>query len=775
MNNLEFLNLIYTSLCNGDLSLMTSENIQRINSITVGILQDTVDNTYEDELILKISNILYNNTDRELLPLEDGLYDLLLEKYRLRTGGKLIIGAPPINFNKTEPNTSNSDKEQQITTPINPIQILENRDEMIFYDSLSRNKEIDLKYPISPIEFNNEQIKENPYITKRLTNTSHDYPELVGTLNKSKFVLISQAREKGVENDPNVRILERDFFGEHIKNGILDPNRIFSVILELKYDGISVEATVSNRILSARTRGDAVEDIAADLTPILYDYPFKNALGLIPDDEIFGIKFEAIITKDNLIRFNQMKGKDYKNCRTAIIGLTSSSDAYKYRNLITLVPLASSLNLRRDEEIEFLNMFYANDEYLRYAIVTGNYVQVLFQIKRFVEEAEMMRDFLPFMYDGVVVSYLDEDLRKSLGRKNAVNLYSEAVKFNPLKKQTIFRGYSYTVGQDYSITPMIHYDPVEFFGTIHANSTGHSYERFKELQLRIGDIIDVEYVNDVMPYVTKPDNSHNANNPNPIVEFTKECPACGCTELRISDTGKTIYCTNKDCKGVKLARMVNMMQKLNLKDFGESHLERINKYSLRELASMTLEEARQIFPGERMAEKFMERINELMTKPIEDYQIVGSLGFTSIAKSTWKLILKNYTLDELLSMDEATLMSKLTAIKGIGSTKASVIIEELPYFMEDLLFITKMNNVYPHKYNNKSKIIRFTGVRDSELVEKLTEMGHDAGEGSVTKDTNILIVPNASYESSKVKKARTIEGIQIVPIDEFRNNIDRYL
>ena len=77
-----------------------------------------------------------------------------------------------------------------------------------------------------------------------------------------------------------------------------------------------------------------------------------------------------------------------------------------------------------------------------------------------------------------------------------------AVKFDPWEKQTIFRGYTYEVGQHGNITPMIHYDPVEFMGTIHTKSTGSSLNRFNNLGLKYGDIINVTYVNDVMPYVS---------------------------------------------------------------------------------------------------------------------------------------------------------------------------------------------------------------------------------------------------------------------------------
>ena len=85
---------------------------------------------------------------------------------------------------------------------------------------------------------------------------------------------------------------------------------------------------------------------------------------------------------------------------------------------------------------------------LVYGVCPKNYIEDLFLIKTFASEAEYYRQWIPFMYDGIVVSYLDNNIRQKLGRENFINKYSIAVKFNPMKKQTIFRGYSYTVGQD---------------------------------------------------------------------------------------------------------------------------------------------------------------------------------------------------------------------------------------------------------------------------------------------------------------------------------------
>ena len=762
MNNITLFE-VRERLEQGDISVMTEEIVRLINNLTLSLLNK--DEYIADELnsmydILWISNVLYNNTDREMLPLEDGVYDLLQENYK-KFNPNYQVGAEPIYFLPSA--------EFKTIKPKKPVfkPCTLNTDGMIFYDNLSKEPTInenDMKRYLF-------KYVGDEYISKRLTNTKHNYPKLVGTLDKCKFVLNSQAEEKGVINDSNVKVLERDFFGLHMSMGILNPNRVFRMVCELKYDGISVEGDVSNRVHGARTRGDANEGIAADLTPILYDYKFPQAFE-IPGNEVFGMKFEAIMTYYNLARYNQAKGKNYSNCRTAISGLFSSSDAAKYRDYITLVPLATSLDIDRETEIEFMNKYYQTGEYLRYAIIEGTYVEILFQIKRFVEEAEYMRQFMPFMYDGVVVSYMDQDLINKLGRVNSVNKYSMAIKFNAEKKQTIFRGCTFTIGQDGSVTPMLHYDPVEFFGTIHDKSTGHSYERFKSLQLREGDIIDVEYVNDVMPYVTKPDNSHNASNPNPLVSFIEECICCG-TKLVESESGKSMMCPNMDCPERNLKRITAMMQKLNLKDFSEASLKAIGKYSLTDL--IQLERRDVLFLGDKTSEKFIDRINELKTKEIYDYKIIGSLGFTGIAIEKWKLILNHYTIIELTHLFlQGQLREAIVNIKGIGPITADIINNEFPFFMSDLITIAKMDNVVVSKGTKSGLSIRFTGFRNQTLMNTLIDMGHDASDkAGVTKTTDILLIPHPNFTSSKTSKVG--ENTKIIPVQEFIDNMEQYL
>lgn len=766
---------------------------QALNDIAIYLYNKTElnDEDLEDmKGLLAICNITYNNTDREILPIEDGVYDLLLEKYR-KYDPHFQVGAEVISFLASE-NPEEPYIDKQMKQAIYFVGDPDYKDEE---NKFLKNIIVDPTKFIDSRDFERTNVPQDPeFISKRYKNTAHEHPELVGTLDKVKYVLLRDAAERGVENDSNVKILERDFFLDHLNRHIFTPKQKFRMILELKYDGISVEADCTDIVESARSRGDTGTDQAADLTPFLKGYRFPHRA---PGSPSIGVKFEAIITQTDLPYFNAAKGYEYKNCRSAIVGLLSSSDAWKYRDFITLVPLAVEQEVfetvcegDRLKEIEFLNTYFVSKGCpLRYAKIKGDYLENLVWINIFVNNAEMARPYVPFMYDGVVVSYRDKEMRQALGRENFINKYSIAVKFNPLKKETVFRGYSYTVGQDGSITPMIHYDPVEFYGTIHAKSSGHSYARFQELDLRINDIISVEYVNDVMPYVSKPINDwnlENATNYQPE-SFPVSCPVCG-RPITISETGKSAYCTNPDCGGRQLARMVNTCAKLNLDGFGEATIEQLGCYHLKDLVELVCLSGWQ----DRLKEKGFgpvesSNINQqlvlLMTTPMDEARLLGSIGFTSISVKTWELILGDISFDEihdfLTRIDPSGIYAKqmkqrLASVKGIGPTTADTIVREFQYFRSDIEYM--MMNAMITKYVRKfGKNIIFSGFRDAELAQKLTSMGFIVHETTMpTVDTYALLVPNMSFTSNKVRRAQSL-GVMIVPVNEFVENIDKYI
>ena len=773
---------LLNELAKSNISVLTLDTKKYLSDCSIKLL-NTPEEDYKNNVnnalnklrcLIMICNILYNRTDMLVLPVEDGVYDLLLELYK-RFDPNFQVGSIVVDFVDKVEKISNTDK---ISNPIffydkverDDIRKVFNRKLKSFDDNKFNKRDI---YPI-PITFD----YSNEYISKRTHDTKHNHPDLIGTLDKAKFVLDIDAINVGVYDDPKVKILERDFFRKHIETGIISENQELEMILELKYDGISVEADCNKVIQSARTRGDTGIGEAADITPILRGYQFKQN-NIIIGNNTLGVKFEAIILRTAMEEFNKEREYNYANCRTGIVGLFGNSDAIKYQKYITLIPIAIDRDQmpeikNRLEEIEFINrIFVSNGEPLRYTYIRGNYKTCLYLIKKFTEEAMVAREYLNFMFDGIVVSYLDESIREKLGRKNYINKYQMAVKFDPMSKLTTFLGYTYEVGQNGVITPMIHYSPVEFFGTIHPKSSGHSYKRFKELHLKEGDIIQVTYQNDVMPYVTAVDCERNRQNPNSYCEFPTICPECG-SNLVLSSSEKTVSCNNPLCIGRSVSRMVNMLQKLNIKGFGENTIRQLNVYSLHELyETIKYKDNLSIKIGPGNAENLILALNNLLNKNIEDYVIIGSLGFTGCASQIWKLIFEAYTMKEFYenistidSDKQNEFIGSLLQIKGVGASIADTILHEYNIFMADIEFIMDNFKIIDSKYLSKRKQIRFSGCRNKQLEEQLISEGYDAsGTSSVTKKTDILIVPYKGYTSSKTSKVS--ERTLIIPIDDF--------
>lgn len=787
--------------------LCAYENNQLIQSTMIDILNKPDEEIKKDKNklqdlinLITIGNITYNYSDSDVLPIDDGMYDLLVVKLQRIDYDKFTPGAIPIDIKKINSQyKAKIDKDDKIIKPftVMPEEDMNKLNESLYPSILNYTKPFDPRsYLYKPFFINDESM----HISKRLRDVAHNYPQLVGTLEKCKFVLDSQAKELGVYDEPNVKIYERDFMAPLFQSGMINMGQNIPMIGTLKYDGVSIEADVTDRIIAARTRGDTDYDVASDVTPIFDGYIFPNASQLELDKPI-GMKFEAIVRYDDLRRMNEIFGTSYINGRTAIIGILGSSDGWKYRNFITLVPLqvdfGDGTEISRIAEIEFLNRYYATREYLKYVVFNSPYHMLMFEIKKYVEEAEYFRAWSQFMYDGVVLEFQDSHIRHALGRKNSINQYAMAIKFNPVKRITIFTGFTYTVGQNGVITPMIHYNPIEFMGAIHTKSTGSSYERFTNLNLFVGDEIYVTYVNDVMPYVTSIDSEHNRRNhqrrPNVEEMFPTHCPCCG-TKLKMSAKGKTVYCPNMECTERKKQRLSNMLSKLDIKDFSEAAVDMLGNKSLVEMMNMSVDDLSVLGPTDSV--KLYNQLQALKVNKLPDYRVIGALGFTNIAAKKWKLIFEKYTLLEIFHLYMGTkgnndhilthtgdeydsLCDMISNIRGVGPITANTIVTELPYFEKDIDYIITYGMYTPTEIGDRKPKykIRFSGFRDAELEAELNKFPFiDCDQDSgVTKDTTILLVANSTGSStSKVAKANKY-GIPVVAVTDFLHNPHRFI
>ena len=120
----DLLNRILKSLMSGSLSELNPQNIVAVSNEAVRIIEKTMPlNEYDvnnASMIISISQIVYNNTDRTVLFLDDGVYDILLEKYKVYNSS-FQVGAPEIVFNQ--------DGEAVKEEYINPMEFVDNIEE----------------------------------------------------------------------------------------------------------------------------------------------------------------------------------------------------------------------------------------------------------------------------------------------------------------------------------------------------------------------------------------------------------------------------------------------------------------------------------------------------------------------------------------------------------------------------------------------------------------------------------------------------------------------
>ena len=692
--------------------------------------------------IIKIANIYYNNDFNGLLLIDDDIYDRIVVLLR-QTSIPIPIGAPRIELKESIPNSNNTLLESKQGS-LKQVVRFSNVGE--YFNTLTSNatKSLYDDYVINP--------DDNDCSYRKLRNTGHRY-DLCGTLDKCKFVTNLDAKSAGVFDDTSVMVFERDFLNPHIKKGIVNPNDI-TIIASLKYDGISVEATVQgDTIISACSRGDMANNEASDLTPILGGMKFKRAEGISKQDE-FGIKFEFIVNSLNMNRLLKQYKVNYVNHRNAIIGLFGRLDARAFRDYMTPVPLESSLDTDRITEIQFLNKYYTKGLDLRHIVIRGNKSEVLKQLSEFVEEASNIRSFMPFAYDGIVVEYVDPNIRNTLGKLNSIPRYSVAIKFNPLKRQSIFTHYTYSVGYTGTIIPMAHFEPVDFMGAIHDKTTIHSYARFKKLRLCKGDKVNLSLNNDVIVYLTKAeDNDTREDREQYLEKFPTHCPSCG-TKLEYSLSGDTAYCPNFYCRERSLNRIAGMLQKLGVKDFGLETVRALDIKNVIELFNVDTKRAQQVL-GTNNGIKFKKTIEALKEVEIADYRALASLGFPGIGNVTWLKLLQGAPIDVLLNgtIDDIAKCYRQAKV-GIGPKTVRCIITERDHFREEIEFLYKNLKILntPVGIVRKHKIVVFSGVRDQQLEKLFEEKGFKISDSFVNGCT-VLVVPSIGFMSSKVKKA----------------------
>lgn len=124
---------------------------------------------------------------------------------------------------------------------------------------------------------------------------------------------------------------------------------------------------------------------------------------------------------------------------------------------------------------------------------------------------ESHADDLDVDTDGVVVKFSDPKLREELGESSTAPRWALAYKYPNRPKQTVLRAVEWAKTRTGRVVPTAVFDPVELAGATVSRATLNNLTFLEELDVWIGDTIEVTRANEVIPNVVRRIGDHAAD------------------------------------------------------------------------------------------------------------------------------------------------------------------------------------------------------------------------------------------------------------------------
>ena len=270
------------------------------------------------------------------------------------------------------------------------------------------------------------------------------------------------------------------------------------------------------------------------------------------------------------------------------------------------------------------------------------------------------------------------------------------------------------------------------------------------------------------------------------IKIPKTCPVCGGkTEIIKDNESKILICTNDNCKGKLLGKLVHFCSKnaINIEGMSEATLQfLIDKGWIKSFQDIyKLDYYRQNWKeydgfGDKSVDKLLDAIEDSRNTTLDRF--IYSLSIPQIGRSASKDIAKFFNNNyEEFKMYGTTI--NYTQIDGFGESMNNSLhkwLSENHIMMEELTkeftFKKEKNNSSSVDLSGKTFVITGSLIhyknRD-ELVSIIESMGGKVS-GSVSAKTSYLINNDSQSSSSKNQKAKQL-NIPIISEEDFINMI----
>ena len=555
----------------------------------------------------------------------------------------------------------------------------------------------------------------------------------------------------------------RDFVGDQ------------KTLLSWKLDGLTIVLTYGDgKLQKAVTRGNGVVgEVITNNARV-----FKNIPLQISFNGELVLRGEAIITYSDFEKINEeIEDVDarYKNPRNLCSGsvrqlnneITARRNVHFYA--FSLVR-AQGVDFQNSREKQFQWLRDQGFDVVEYRMVTRD---TLDKAMDYFAGQVAKNDFPS---DGLVALYDDIAYGDSLGSTAKFPRNSYAFRWKDETRETTLKEIEWSPSRTGLINPVAIFEPVELEGTTVSRASVHNISIMKELQLGIGDRIQVYKANMIIPQIAE--NLTRSGK----LEIPDTCPVCG-KEARVVKTNEveSLYCMNPDCQAKKIKSFTLFVSRdaMNIDGLSEATLEKfILKGFIKdfgdifEIGKFREEIVEMDGCGEKSFDNLVASLEKARHTTLP--RLLYSLGIANIGLANAKMICKEFHYD-LEKMVQAT-AEEISSIEGIGPVIAKTYTE---YFADEEN-MRKLRHLLSHleleevkqesRLTLDGKQFVITGsvnhfANRAELKEYIEQRGGKV-TGSVTSKTDYLINNDATSNSSKNKKARELE-IPILSEEDF--------
>ncbi|GAB5615812.1 NAD-dependent DNA ligase LigA [Faecalimonas canis] len=382
-----------------------------------------------------------------------------------------------------------------------------------------------------------------------------------------------------------------------------------------------------------------------------------------------------------------------------------------------------------------------------------------------------------FPSDGLVLVYDDIAYGQSLGMTAKFPRDSFAFKWADEIRETTLREIEWSPSRTGLINPVAIFDSVELEGTTVSRASVHNISIMEELELGIGDTIQVYKANMIIPQIAE--NLTRSG----VKDIPEICPVCReKTEIKKVNNAKALYCTNPECqaKRIKSFALFASRDALNIDGMSEATLEKF-------ILEGFIKEYADVFHLDRYEEeiKSMEGFGEKSYNKLQASvekarmttlpKMIYSLGIANIGLANAKMICKefNNNIEEIMNATP----ERLNQIDGVGEVIAGTFVEYFSVKKHRREFENLLREVTIPEENAEESGQILEGIQfvitgsvnhfaNRNAVKEMIESKGGKVTGSVTSKTNYLINNDTTSTSSKNKKAREL-GIPIISEEEF--------